>query len=199
MVDPDARPIRKGKLGRPNEFGYVAQLAEVTANTRRGARGYVLPAATAPGNPGENRLLDQTAAELDRLGLQPREVALDGGFAPGPNQQALARLAPERTFVAGRAEPGSRRTAGGWRATAPAPRAASVTSNAATTLGAAACEATEVSGSGPAGRSWPTTSTPWPSTPADPAAPPPLRTPASAHRPRSSHPPVYSGEITTSP
>jgi transposase, IS5 family len=26
--DPDARPIRKGKLGKPNEFGYVAQLAE---------------------------------------------------------------------------------------------------------------------------------------------------------------------------
>jgi IS5 family transposase len=110
LADPDARPIRKGKLGKPNQFGYVAQLAEVTANTRRGARGYVLPAATAPGNPGENRLLPQTAAELDRLGLRPREVALDGGFAPGPTQQALARLAPERTFIAGRAEPGSRRT-----------------------------------------------------------------------------------------
>ena len=38
LADPDARPIRKGKLGKPNEFGYVAQLAEVTANTRRGAR-----------------------------------------------------------------------------------------------------------------------------------------------------------------
>jgi transposase, IS5 family len=39
IADPDARPIRKGRLGRPNEFGYVAQIAEVTANTRRGARG----------------------------------------------------------------------------------------------------------------------------------------------------------------
>jgi IS5 family transposase len=110
LADPDARPIRKGKLGKPNEFGYVAQLAEVTANTRRGARGYVLPAATAPGNPGENRLLGQTAAELDRLGLAPREVALDGGFVPGPTAQTLAALAPTRTFIAGRAEPGSRRT-----------------------------------------------------------------------------------------
>jgi IS5 family transposase len=67
LSDPDARPIRKGKLGKPGEFGYVAQIAEVTANTRRGARGYVLPAASAPGNPGENRLLEQTTAELDRL------------------------------------------------------------------------------------------------------------------------------------
>jgi IS5 family transposase len=110
LSDPDARPIRKGKLGKPNEFGYVVQLAEVTANTRRGARGYVLPAASAPGNPGENRLLAQTAAELDRLGLAPREVALDGGFVPGPTQQTLSALAPTRTFIAGRAEPGSRRT-----------------------------------------------------------------------------------------
>jgi transposase, IS5 family len=28
LADPDARPIRKGKLGKPNEFGYVAQFAE---------------------------------------------------------------------------------------------------------------------------------------------------------------------------
>src|ERR671936_835577 len=39
LADPDARPIRKGKLGKPGEFGYVVQVAEVTANTRRGARG----------------------------------------------------------------------------------------------------------------------------------------------------------------
>jgi transposase, IS5 family len=110
LADSDARPIRKGKLGTPNQFGYVVQVAEVTANTRRGARGYLLPAVSAPGNPGENQLLDQTVAELDRLGLRPREVALDGGFVPGPTQQALAALAPARTFIAGRAEPGSRRT-----------------------------------------------------------------------------------------
>jgi transposase, IS5 family len=27
LHDPDARPIRKGKLGKPNEFGFVSQLA----------------------------------------------------------------------------------------------------------------------------------------------------------------------------
>src|SRR4051794_1038917 len=52
LADTDARPIRKGKLGKPNEFGYVAQIAEDTANTRRRARGFLLPAATAPGNAG---------------------------------------------------------------------------------------------------------------------------------------------------
>jgi hypothetical protein len=87
LSDPDARPIRKGKLGEPNEFGYVVQLAEVTENTGRGARGLILPAATAPGNPQENVLLPDTVAELERLGLSPREVALDGGFQPWPDEQ----------------------------------------------------------------------------------------------------------------
>ncbi len=110
LADPDARPIRKGKLGKPNEFGYVTQLAEVTENTKRGARGLILPAATAPGNPVENTLLPDTVAELKRLGISPREVALDGGFQAGPTSQALAELQPEKVFISGRQEPGSRRT-----------------------------------------------------------------------------------------
>jgi transposase, IS5 family len=63
-----------------------------------------------PATLGENRLLPQTIGDLDRLGLRPREVALDGGFLPGPTAQTLAGLTPARTFIAGRAEPGSRRT-----------------------------------------------------------------------------------------
>jgi transposase, IS5 family len=110
LADPDARPIRKGKLGKPNEFGYVAQIAEVTPNTKRGARGLILPAASLPGNPGENQLLPQTITELKRLGLSPREVALDGGFALGPTTETLEDLQPERVFISGRQQPGSRRT-----------------------------------------------------------------------------------------
>jgi IS5 family transposase len=85
-------------------------VAEVTPNTKRGARGYVLPPASAPGNPGENELLAKTVAELERLGLSPRQLALDGGFQTKASAQALAPLAPERTFSAGRASAGSRRT-----------------------------------------------------------------------------------------
>jgi IS5 family transposase len=110
LADPDARPIRKGKLGKPNEFGYVNQLAEVTENTKRGARGLILPAATAIGNPTEDTLLPDTVAELERLGISPREVALDGGFNVGPTTEALEDLAPERVFISGRQQPGSRRT-----------------------------------------------------------------------------------------
>jgi IS5 family transposase len=110
MFDPDARPIRKGKLGKPNEFGYVAQICEVTENTKPGARGFILPASTVLGNPQENTLLPTTTSELQRLGLRPREVALDGGFQTRATDEALEGLEPERVFIAGRQQPGSRRT-----------------------------------------------------------------------------------------
>jgi len=82
----------------------------VTENTKRGARGVILPAATVLGNPAEDTLLPQTVAELTRLGISPREVALDGGFNVGPTSEALAELDPERVFISGRQQPGSRRT-----------------------------------------------------------------------------------------
>jgi IS5 family transposase len=110
LHDPDARPIRKGKLGKPTEFGFVSQLAEVTENTKSGARGLILPASTALGSRAENALLPATAAELKRLGICPREVALDGGFMPAPTNTALENLAPKTVFIAGRQEPGSKRT-----------------------------------------------------------------------------------------
>jgi len=110
MFDADARPIRMGKLGKPNEFGFVFQICEVTQNTRRGARGFILPASTRSGNPPESKLLPDTTVELERLGLRPREVALDGGFEKRPTAEALERLAPDRVFIAGRQQPGSRRT-----------------------------------------------------------------------------------------
>jgi transposase, IS5 family len=110
IADPDARPIRKGKLGKPTEFGYVAQICEVTENTRRGARGFIPPAAHAPGNPAENRLLPQTAAELDRAGIRLREVVGDGGFQVAPTTDAFPDLTDEQIQLSGRHEPGSRRT-----------------------------------------------------------------------------------------
>ena len=110
LFDPDARPIRKGKLGKPNEFGFVSQLAEVTENTKTGARGLILPASTQLGNPAEETLLPQTVAELGRLAIKIREVAVDGGFKPGPTNTALADLQPKTVFIAGRQEPVSKRT-----------------------------------------------------------------------------------------
>jgi IS5 family transposase len=108
MSDPDARPIRKGKLRQPTEFGTVMQVAELCENTRRGARGLIVPLATTIGSPNEHELLKQTGARLRDLDLRPREVALDGGFQPGPVAENLPP--PDRAFIAGRQSAGSRRT-----------------------------------------------------------------------------------------
>src|SRR4051812_23818443 len=108
LSDPDARPIRKGKLRAPTEFGYVFQLTELTENTRRGARGLILPAPSAIGSPNESDLLPATGAELDRLGIRVQNVAVDGGFAPGPVAEYLP--VSRCTFIAGRRSTGSRRS-----------------------------------------------------------------------------------------
>ena len=108
ISDPDARPIRKGKLRSPTEFGYVIQLAEVCENTRRGARGLIVPVASEIGSPNEPDLLPTTAGELDRLDLRPRELALDAGFFPIGVAEDMP--GPDRVFISGRQSAGSRRT-----------------------------------------------------------------------------------------
>jgi IS5 family transposase len=111
LGDPDARPVRRGKLAKPNEFGYVVQLTEITANTRRGARGLLLPPKLAAGSTHENTLLAATAAELDQLGITVREAAVDAGFLRTRTEQALAQAGSPQVFIAGDpGNTGSRRT-----------------------------------------------------------------------------------------
>jgi hypothetical protein len=75
-----------------------------------GGAGLILPPQTAPSKPGREHSLPQTAAELEALGLCPREIALDGSFGRRLSAEQLADIAPERIFVAGRSDRGSRRT-----------------------------------------------------------------------------------------
>jgi transposase, IS5 family len=109
LWDPDARPIRKGKLSQPNQFGYVDQLCEITANTKPGARGFILPPTSQIGNPTEDTLLPATTAELHKLQIKLREAMVDGGFNVAPTNTALEGLADE-VHITGRQENGSRRT-----------------------------------------------------------------------------------------
>ena len=84
----------------------------MTEHTKRRRRARsILPGvdralATRP----RRRCYPGTVAELERLGIKIREVALDGGFKPGPTNTALADLQPKTVFIAGRQEPGSKRT-----------------------------------------------------------------------------------------
>jgi len=100
LWDPDARPIRKGKLGKPNEFGYVDQLCEITANTKKGARGFILPPTSEIGNPAEDTLLPDTAHELRNLGIKLKEIMVDGAFTTTATNNALEDLA-DTVHIAG--------------------------------------------------------------------------------------------------
>ncbi len=109
LADPDARPIRRGKPAKPNEFGYVVQFAELTAHTRRGARGLILPPKLQPGSTHDNTLLPEAVAELVALDLNPREAAFDAGFVPRATAEALepVHCTP---FISGSSRPPSLHT-----------------------------------------------------------------------------------------
>lgn len=109
LADTDARPIRRGKLAKPNEFGYVVQIAEITGHTRRGARGLLLPPKLQAGSTHENALLTETMTEITSLQLKLEEASFDAGFLPEQTAQALAQVGA-KTFIVGAKNHGSRRT-----------------------------------------------------------------------------------------
>lgn len=108
LFDVDARPIRRGKLAKPNEFGYLAQYAEVTANTKPGARGLLVPPPLEAGSTPENTLLPGTAGELDALGIKVREGSFDAGFQRDETEAALPGVTAH--IVGSHDNAGSRRT-----------------------------------------------------------------------------------------
>jgi IS5 family transposase len=109
LFDPDARPVRRGKLSAPNEFGYVVQLAEVASSTKPGTTALLLPPKLVAGSTHENPLLAETVTELSALKINLREASFDAGFARVATEKALPGL--ERIFISGSAtNQGSART-----------------------------------------------------------------------------------------
>jgi transposase, IS5 family len=110
LANPDARPIRNGKLGKPNEFGYVAP-------ARRGHRQHPRwrPRLCAASGDWARQPGREAPAQPDRRRAGPPRASTPRGrprrrLWAGPTTQTLAALRPTRTFISGRAEPGSRRT-----------------------------------------------------------------------------------------
>jgi len=109
FADPDARPVRRGKIAQPTQFGYVSQIAELTGSTK-GARGVILPPVTRAGSVPENALLPETVDELRRPGLRPTEAVFDAGFGVSATREALAELGSDIFIVGSPTNSGSRRT-----------------------------------------------------------------------------------------
>jgi transposase, IS5 family len=86
LHDPDARPIRKGRIDRPVEFGYKAQ---VTDNDDGIILDYAVEYGAAPDGP-------QLAPAIDRVrrraGRVPRAVAADRGYGRSVYERDLHQL-----------------------------------------------------------------------------------------------------------
>lgn len=74
LHDPQARPIRKGRIDRPVEFGYKAQVVD-------NADGVVLDHNVEEGNPVDGPQLAPAIRRIQRrTGRVPRAVAADRGY-----------------------------------------------------------------------------------------------------------------------
>src|SRR5205823_8103602 len=68
LHDPDARPIRRGRLGHPTEFGYKAQVVD-------NADGVIVDHTIEMGNPADAAQLAPAIARVTRrAGTPPRAV-----------------------------------------------------------------------------------------------------------------------------
>jgi IS5 family transposase len=86
LHDPDARPIRKGRLGRPVEFGYKAQVVD-------NEDGVVLDHLVVIGNPPDAPMLAPAVARVTkRAGHPPGAVTADRGYGESAVGEALREL-----------------------------------------------------------------------------------------------------------
>ena len=83
LHDPDARPIAKGRLGKPVEFGSKAQVCDNND-------GIVLDHDVQPGNPADAPRLEPAIKRvIKRTGRKPRTVAADRGYGEQAVDDAL--------------------------------------------------------------------------------------------------------------
>lgn len=86
LFDPDARPIKKGNLRRPTEFGYKVVVTDED-------RGFVTDYEVFGGNPNDTTVLvPAVKRHAERVGKIPKEIATDRGMARPTNEKALLQL-----------------------------------------------------------------------------------------------------------
>ena len=93
FYDPDARPIRKGKLTKAVEFGRTLQLVQDSS-------GVILHYEVHRGNPSDRtELLSLLRNAKTRLGIKPTELAADRGYYTAENVRKLAKAGIEKIGI----------------------------------------------------------------------------------------------------
>ncbi|MDH6245076.1 IS5 family transposase [Mycobacterium sp. OTB74] len=101
--DVDARPIRKGRLGKPVEFGYKAQVVD-------NADGIILDHSVQLGNPADAPQLAPAIARITaRIGRAPTAVTADRGYGYAAVENDLHDLGVRRVAMPRASRPGAGR------------------------------------------------------------------------------------------
>jgi IS5 family transposase len=105
LHDPDARPIAKGRLGKPVEFGSKAQVCD-------NDDGIVLDHDVQPGNPADAARLEPAIKRvIKRTGRKPRTVAADRGYGEQAVDDALHEAGIRDVVIPRKGRPGQARQA----------------------------------------------------------------------------------------
>ena len=92
LHDPDARPIMKGRVGKPVEFGYLAQVVD-------NEDGVVVDHGVHVGNPADGPLLVPAIRRVKAIaGRAPRAVTADRGYGEAKVDEDLRSIGAK--FVA---------------------------------------------------------------------------------------------------
>ncbi len=103
LHDPDARPIAKGRLGKPVEFGYKAQIVD-------NEDGIVLDYDLREGNPADApQLAPAIARIIGRVGTAPHAVTADRGYGEAAVDKALYDLGVKTVAIPRKGQPGAAR------------------------------------------------------------------------------------------
>ena len=105
LHDPDARPIAKGRLGKPVEFGHKAQVCD-------NDDGIVLDHDVQPGNPADApRLAPSVERVIKRTGRKPRTVTADRGYGEAAVDDDLHDLGISNVVIPRKGRPSKARQA----------------------------------------------------------------------------------------
>jgi IS5 family transposase len=103
LHDADARPIRKGRLGKPVEFGYKAQIVD-------NADGVILDHSVESGNPLDGPQLVPAIERITRrTGRLPRAVTADRGYGDASVEADLHALGVRSVAIPRRSKPSAAR------------------------------------------------------------------------------------------
>lgn len=105
LHEPDARPIKKGRLGKPVEFGSKAQVLD-------NQDGLILDYEVKTGNPPDaEQLVPAVKRVQNRLGRALEQVAADRGYSETSVEKELEELGVQTVVIPRKGKPGKARQA----------------------------------------------------------------------------------------